>query len=291
MKYLNCYAEHLTTLGYREKTIHHRSADIEQFSVWTYHQDEQDITSTTIKEYQQYLATQIIQEKTRIIKIRCLKRYFDLVQNQLLFINPCQNIEFSHWPKSIERDILTKGEVALMINSHRENLLGQRDKTILDLMYATGIRSCELYAINVIDINLKENEVLIKDIKNRTERIVPLGRNTKKQVAYYLQNIRPRLAKHPLEQALFLTSQGNRFNRYMLTRLFKRIIKRCAITKNITPHSLRHSCATHMLQNGAPIEIIQRLLGHQRLESTEIYTRVNQVDLKETLQKHHPRGK
>lgn len=292
MKYIDRYAQHLRTLGYYPKTIHDQSMSIMQLFEWAHHQEEKSITSTTIKEYQQHLARQSIQEKTRILKIRYLQKYFDyLVRHQILFMNPCHNVEPSHWPESSQRDILTKSEAALILNSPRGNLLGERDKTILEVMYSTAIRSRELYGINLIDINLKENEVFIKDTKNRTERIVPLGLRTKEQVVHYLKNIRPRLAKHPLEQSLFLTSQGNRFNRYMLTPLLKRIIKRCAITKNITPHSFRHSCATHMLQNGAPIEIIQRLLGHQRLESTEIYTRVNQVDLKETLQRHHPRGK
>ena len=153
------------------------------------------------------------------------------------------------------------------------------------------MRRGELCKLDMHDVDLKEKIVHIRYPKNRKDRIVPMGSKASKAIENYLLKSRHKMNKYPLEKALFLNQYGKRLIGASLNNVIQKYSKRMNLNKHITLHSLRHSCAMHMLQNGASIAMIQLQLGHSRLDTTEVYTRIMPQDLKETIQKYHPRSK
>ena len=201
-------------------------------------------------------------------------------------IDPTKDLELTYEKDGLTKDILTVKEMRVLLNTPSQSILEIRDKVIMEILYATGIRSCELCALDIQDVNLKENEVHIKDLKNRTERRLPLARQSNILLAqYFLTSRNKLLGRRKLESAVFLNVHGQRLDKQLIYDIIKKYVKRAGIQKHITPHCFRHSCATHMLQNGAPVEMIQQLLGHRHINSTAIYTRAMLDDLKKSIKK------
>ncbi len=166
--------------------------------------------------------------------------------------------------------------------------IGVRDKACLELMYATGLRVSELVNLGVRDVNL-DLGVLKCLGKGSKERIVPLGKTAKTAIRRYNDNVRPKLVKSCSETGLFLTRLGHRMSRQMLWKIIKRYTKKARIDKDITPHTLRHSFATHLLERGADLRVVQEMLGHANISTTQIYTHINKERLKSIHKKFHPR--
>ncbi len=191
---------------------------------------------------------------------------------------------FKHLP-----EYLTQAEAEQLLkapNARKEQ--GARDQAILELMYATGLRASEVVGLKVQDVNLNEG-ILRAFGKGGKERMVPLGRMARESVKRYLERVRAAWA-NPAETALFVTRQGSGMTRQLLWQLIKKYAKEAGITKKIYPHALRHSFATHLLERGADLRVVQELLGHADISTTQIYTHVDQSRLKSVHQKFHPRG-
>ena len=186
-------------------------------------------------------------------------------------------------------EILTGKEVELFLDQPQcVDAKGYRDHAMLELLYATGIRVSELIGLDVGDVNLAGGFIRCRS-KTR-ERIIPLYRTAIKALRDYITDIRPRIISGPDEQALFVNMNGGRMSRQGFWKIIKYYQEKAEISKDITPHTLRHSFAVHLLENGADLRSIQEMLGHADISSTQIYTHVVKKHLKDVYQKAHPRA-
>jgi integrase/recombinase XerD len=171
----------------------------------------------------------------------------------------------------------TEIEILTLLNKpDLDTVKGRRDKAILELMYSSALRRMEVHNLNIDDIDLVESTVRVNEGKLKKDRVVPMGKIARESIELYFAKSRPKWLKTAKEKALFISERGNRLSAYMIHD----IIKHYADNKRISPHSLRHACATHMLKRGADIIHIQMLLGHNSPKTTEIYTKLFPNDLK-----------
>ncbi len=186
-------------------------------------------------------------------------------------------------------EVISLHEVDKLLNSpNLKNWMGIRDKACLELMYATGLRASEVVSLNVRDVNFDLG--ILKCIgKGSKERIVPLGKAAKTAIKRYIDKVRPKLIKIGSERGLFLTRLGRKMSRQMLWKIIKRYAKKSRINKDIKPHTLRHSFATHLLEGGADLRVVQEMLGHANISTTQVYTHINRERLKSIHRKFHPR--
>ena len=188
-------------------------------------------------------------------------------------------------------DTLSLDEVERLIDApDARNWMGIRDKATLELLYATGMRVSEIADLKISGINMDVGFIRCVG-KGSKERIIPFGRRAKDAVKRYLEKSRARLAKKgDQDPVLFLTRLGKRMSRQSFWKMVKRYAKKAGINKDITPHTLRHSFATHLLERGADLRIVQEMLGHSDISTTQIYTHIDKERLKAIHHKYHPRG-
>ncbi len=185
--------------------------------------------------------------------------------------------------------VLTSKEVELLLKQpNNEDLKGMRDKAMLEFAYATGMRVTEIISLDVDDINLEEGYAICKGTNK--QRIIPLGSLCLKALKAYLEEARNILIKNDEERALFVNINGGRLTRQGFWKIIKYYKDQAHITKDITPHVLRHSFATHLLQNGADLKAIQTMLGHSDISSTQVYMQFQDEGLKNIYKKAHPRA-
>ncbi len=186
--------------------------------------------------------------------------------------------------------VLTPDEVDRLLDvPHPARPLGKRDRAILETMYATGARVSEVVTLDPQSINLEVGFLRVRG-KGDKERIVPIGEKARCAIRIYLEDARPHLARNKDSGALFLTKSGNRLTRSRIGRVVKACAVKAGITKNVSPHILRHSFATHLLERGANLRAVQEMLGHADVSTTELYTHVDRSRLKALHSKFHPRG-
>jgi integrase/recombinase XerD len=186
-------------------------------------------------------------------------------------------------------DVLSRKEVERLIEAaDGESALAVRDKAILELWYACGLRISEVGGLKMGDV-VMEIEILRVRGKGNKERLVPFGKYAKKALLNYLQDSRPLLLKEKSFDTLFISQKGGKLSRMGLWGIFEKYAKMAGITRNITPHILRHSCATHMVEGGADIRTVMEFLGHADITTTQIYTHLDQKYLKEVHKRCHPR--
>ena len=166
----------------------------------------------------------------------------------------------------------------------------KRDEAMLQLLYASGMRVSELMALNVDDVNLVDGDVRCFG-KGKKERLIPIHPQANKVIDEYVSKARPQLAHSRDEKALFLNRRGERLTRQGFWQILKQYAKSAGITTPVTPHTLRHSFATHMLNGGADLRAVQELLGHANISTTQIYTHLTSEHVKRTYEKSHPRAK
>ncbi len=184
---------------------------------------------------------------------------------------------------------LTEQEVGrLLAQPKAKNIRGQRDRAMLELLYATGLRVSELVSLDLRDLNLEQRYVLCKG-KGGKERIVPFGHSAAEALRDYLQRARPKLLKRD-ELSLFLSSRGSPYTRQGFWKMLKGYGRQADLEEKISPHVLRHSFATHLLERGADLRSVQLMLGHSQITTTQIYTHVSRKHLKKVYQKYHPRA-
>jgi len=197
-------------------------------------------------------------------------------------------IEFPRVSKKLPY-ILSLREINILLDdSNFKGYLGQRDHAILELFYATGIRVSELINLKIDDINMG-NQMLKCIGKGSKERIIPFGSKAHWSLSLYLEKVRPKLDKDPKEDALFLNSRGERLSRQGIFYLVKQYARKAGIEKKVTPHTLRHTLATHLLENGADLRSVQEMLGHSDISTTQIYTQVSRKWIKEEYYRAFPR--
>ena len=275
-----------------DNTLSSYLRDINQFKTWLLGADSPDlrrVKKDTINEYMLYLSGA---GKSPATITRCtasLKSFYAYMLGRgAVKTNPAKNIA----ALKVERkcpEILTSKEVELFLEQPKcVDEKGYRDHAMLELLYATGIRVSELIGLDVGDVNLAGGFIRCRS-KTR-ERIIPLYRTAIKALRDYMTDIRPRIISGPDEQALFVNMNGGRMSRQGFWKIIKYYQEKAEISKDITPHTLRHSFAVHLLENGADLRSIQEMLGHADISSTQIYAHIIKKHLKDVYQKAHPRA-
>ena len=223
-------------------------------------------------------------------KISGLKSFFKfLVFEGYLKSSPMSNIESPKLGRKLP-DILNVEEISQMISSiNIKEKFGQRNKTIIEILYGTGIRVSELIELKISNIFFKENLIRVLG-KGDKERFVPIGLKAMKSIIDYINNDRKcQKIEESSNDILILSKYGKKITRHMIFTLIKNISKKSGITKKISPHTFRHSFASHLLKNGADLRTIQLILGHENITTTEIYTHLDSKHLLNVMKKYHPR--
>ena len=275
-----------------DNTLSSYLRDINQFKTWLLGAGSPDlrrVKKDTINEYMLYLSGA---GKSPATITRCtasLKSFYAYMLGRgAVKTNPAKNVA----ALKVERkcpEILTSKEVELFLEQPKcVDEKGYRDHAMLELLYATGIRVSELIGLDVGDVNLAGGFIRCRS-KTR-ERIIPLYRTAIKALRDYITDIRPRIISGPDEQALFVNMNGGRMSRQGFWKIIKYYQEKAEISKDITPHTLRHSFAVHLLENGADLRSIQAMLGHADISSTQIYAHIIKKHLKDVYQKAHPRA-
>ena len=218
--------------------------------------------------------------------VKSLYRY--LISKNLAEVNIATDIEL---PKVSRKEpmILTDSEIEKLLEQpDTSDLKGQRDKTMLEILYATGIRVTELISLRTEDVNLTNGFIKVK--KKNSERHIPLGKLALKCLKEYMENVRPLLIRSEEEKTLFINTNGQKMTRQGYWKILKQYKEQAKIDKDITPHTIRHSFAVHMLENGAEVKTVQELLGHTDVASTMLYTQIAHMATKDEYMKTHPRA-
>lgn len=221
-----------------------------------------------------------------IASLKCL--YSHLFIKQLITVNPAQGLVPD---KNVQKlpEILTSKEVELLLEQPEcIDPKGYRDKAMLELLYATGIRVTELIDLNIGDVNLGAG--VIRCHSRNKERFIPMYSTAVKALSDYMTLVRPQMIMQPTEESLFVNVSGERMSRQGFWKIVKHYQKKAGIEKDITPHTLRHSFAAHLLENGADIRSIQEMLGHADISSTHMYSQLVKKQLKDVYNKAHPRA-
>ncbi len=259
-------------LFFRKERISWEKAKEEDLVKFIHYQSQADLSSrslarliSTIKAFYRFLVLDGVQEKSPAADLSTPKLWLDL-------------------PK-----YLTEEEVNKLLAQPDENTVrGLRDKAMLELLYATGLRVSELTALRLKDLNLDQGYVFCRG-KGGKERIVPFGRSAREVLDLYLQKARPKLLKKE-NPFLFLSTRGGSFTRQGFWKILKKQASKAGLEKKISPHVLRHSFATHLLERGADLRSVQLMLGHSQITTTQIYTHVSRRQLRKVYQKYHPRA-
>lgn len=297
---LNRYASQLEALGYAVKTLRQDHREAQQFWQWAAAQGGDhplDITAEQANAYQKHLALLQGPRQTGLdpgtirFKLDSLKRLYRwMLRQDLIAANPFEGLKFPKTLRQFKRQALTLAEIArLMAAPNVRTATGIRVRAILETFYSTGLREMELARLTVHDLDAAHGWVWVHEGKNKKSRVVPLGERALAWVMRYLEDVRPVILRGQDTGHLFLTSIGKRFQyQSALSALVRSYFQKAGIAKSGGCHLLRHSAATHMLQQGADIRAIQEMLGHASIRTTECYTQLACVDLKQALARHHP---
>ena len=272
-------------------TLQSYERDMKQFTKYLEESGEDfiKVTDEGIKEYIAYM--QEIGKKPSTISrgLASIRSFYQYeVKNKKVEKDPTEGIQSPKIEKRVP-NVLTSNEVALLLEQPKNvDLKGIRDKAMLEFAYATGMRVTEIISLNIEDINLERGYATCKNGKR--ERTVPLGNMSLKALKEYITNARNVMIKDENEKALFVNLNGQRLTRQGFWKIIKYYKEQAHIEKEITPHVLRHSFATHLLQNGADLKSIQTMLGHSDILSTQIYMQFQDETLKNVYRKAHPRA-
>lgn len=264
--------------------------DLKEFSNYIKNKDTNEITVNHINNYINHLYDIKDKDKTIARKIVSIKTFFDyLMKNKKILVNPCEKIESPKLKKTLPKT-LNEEEIEKLLSIKPNNALDYRNKAMIELMYATGLRVSELVNLEINDINLKDNYVRVYG-KGKKERIVPMADITTNILDEYINNYRPSLLKGYLTDKVFLSSYGKGITRQGFFKILKKIAKEQGIKKDFSPHTLRHSFATHLLEYGADLRSIGEMLGHENIKTTQIYTHLSNNKIKKDYENYHPRNK
>ncbi len=265
---------HNTYLSYRYNLI-----KIESFFT---NKDLIDLNSDDIKEFIYKLKEK---SKTKAHYITVLRSFYNyMLDREVIKKNPCDNIKLPKLEKKLP-NFLTEEEVNKLLDIRLVKPIHYRDKAMLEVLYATGIRITELLDLRLENIYLEDDYIKVMG-KGSKERIVPIGDITKKYLVMYINEYRNFILKERQSEYLFVNYNGKRMSRQGFFKILKRYCQEANIKKEISPHILRHSFATHLLNNGADLRVIQELLGHENISTTEIYSHISNEKVKKDYECH-----
>lgn len=276
--------------GLSENTLSAYRSDLQQFSLWL---GKKSLLESRPEDISTYLAVKFrkgVSARTSARILSSLKRFFTFLYREgKIHENPCLKISAPRIGKPLPATPNEDEVDKLLAVPDTSQARGCRDRTMLELLYATGLRVSELVKLRVIQINFRQGLLRVVGKGNR-ERLVPIGEQALEWLQIYMKNSREAILANRRSEDLFVTNRGTAMTRQGFWHLIKRYAKQAGITKKLSPHTLRHAFATHLLNHGADLRVVQLLLGHSDLSTTQIYTHIAQARLKELHSRCHPRG-
>lgn len=290
---IRAYENYLTKVKKASgNTVSSYMRDIRQFAAWLADTEGADIVDATqlhIGAYLEHLSSENRSSATRSRVLASLKNFFSyLVSNGFVNESPVKDVKVERSEKKPPQ-FLTSREVELLLaQPSSQDAKGIRDKAMLELMYATGIRVTELIELDLEHVNLENST--IKCVGSKKTRVIPLYPEALKALTAYLRDVRSALVADAREKALFVNVSGSRMSRQGFWKILKHYQTTAHIDKEIGPHTLRHSFAVHLLENGAEIEAVQEMMGHSDVSSTQVYSSLVDQRLKQVYARCHPKA-
>jgi integrase/recombinase XerD len=278
--------------GLSRNTLESYRRDLAQFGEWLEKSRGYGLTEAQQADIERYLAARFPHVRPRSISrlvasLRKLYRF--LLRENRIGADPTLQIASPKLPRSLPKSLSEEDVVALLDAPDTHQLLGLRDRAMLETLYATGLRVSELVGLQVSEVSLQDG-VLRTTGKGDKTRLVPMGEESLDWIRRYLGEARPLILDGKMSASLFVTQRGKAMTRQAFWYLIKRYAKLAGIFKPLSPHTLRHAFATHLLNHGADLRVVQMLLGHADISTTQIYTHVARERLKQLHAQHHPRG-
>jgi len=283
--------------GLSENTLSAYRTDIKKFVTWLMRLSNNSLSDTLINakrniivSYLSDLEKQNISARSRARLLSSLRRFYAyLLREKRIEIDPVALIDAPKLGRSLPKTLTENDVESLLMAPNTSTSLGLRDRVLFEVLYATGLRVSELVSMQVTQINLQQGVLRVTG-KGNKERLVPLGEEAVNWLEKYLLATRTDLLNGKISDALFVTKRGAAMTRQAFWYLIKRYAFQAEISTTISPHTLRHAFATHLLNHGADLRVVQMLLGHSDLSTTQIYTHVAKARLKSLHSLHHPRG-
>jgi len=276
--------------GLAEQTLESYRLDLQSFARWLQEQNKELIETERSDVLRYFASRSDCGTRTIVRQLSSLRRFFRYcVDQSLLQICPTDDIASPLIGRSLPNTLTEREVGALLAAPDIQRAIGLRDRSMLETIYGAGLRVSELVSLSLAGVNLAEGWVRMTG-KGSRERLVPLGEHAVYWLNTYLESARPRLLKQLTSNDLYVTARGRKMTRQAFWQNIRKYAVKAAIKSDISPHSLRHSFATHLLDHGADIRTIQQLLGHSDLSTTQVYTHVSKQRLSTLLKEHHPRG-
>jgi len=276
--------------GLSENTLAAYGSDLTQFDRWLKNRSVLEVSENDISRFLLYRQNQGNSSRSSARMLSSLRRFYGYcVREKQIDTDPTQLIDAPHLGRLLP-DSLSEDEVERLLQTpETAHFLGFRDRTMLELLYAAGLRVSELVEITFQQINFRQGCIRITG-KGEKERLVPVGEEAMAWLEGYLSGARQDILGNRQSDYVFVTTRGSCMTRQAFWHIIKRYAKQAGIDKHLSPHTLRHAFATHLLNHGADLRVVQLLLGHSDLSTTQIYTHIAQHRLKELHTKFHPRG-
>ena len=278
--------------GLAKNSLEAYRRDMRLFAEWLHVSKSKHLLEVSEADIFSYVAEKHSESKATSANRRMtvLKRYYQLAfrQNQIS-TNPCTKLKSAKQANRLPKTLSEKQVEQLLIAPDENTALGLRDRTMLELLYACGLRVTELVSLRSLDMSLNDGVLRITGKGNKT-RLVPFGEVARMWLERYLREARAAILGAQIDDALFVTARGGAMTRQMFWILIKKYAAQAGIIAPLSPHTLRHAFATHLLNHGADLRVVQLLLGHADISTTQIYTHVARERLKQLHAQHHPRG-
>lgn len=278
--------------GLAKNSLEAYRRDMRLFAEWLHVSHQKHLLEATEADIFSYVAHKHAESKATSANRRMtvLKRYYQMAfrQNQIS-INPCTKLRSAKQANRLPKTLSEHQVEQLLLAPDENTPLGLRDRTMLELLYACGLRVTELVSLRALDMSLNDGVLRVTGKGNKT-RLVPFGEVARLWLERYLREARAAILAGQVDDALFVTARGGAMTRQMFWILIKKYAVQAGITSPLSPHTLRHAFATHLLNHGADLRVVQLLLGHADISTTQIYTHVARERLKQLHALHHPRG-
>ncbi len=279
--------------GLSENTLVAYRNDLNAYARWLASQQQTDLTAVGRDDVQTYLAQRVAAKaspRSTARLLSTLRRFYAWLRREnRISQDPTALIEAPKLGRPLPKTLTELEVEALLAAPDTQTPLGMRDRTMLEVLYASGLRVSELVNLTVMQLNLQQGVIRVTG-KGNKERLVPLGDEAMNWLQRYIQDVRLALLNGQTRDALFVTQRREAMTRQAFWYMIKRHARSAGIEKALSPHTLRHAFATHLLNHGADLRVVQMLLGHSDLSTTQIYTHVARARLKDLHARHHPRG-
>ncbi len=274
--------------NYSEHTLRGYRTDLLELAGFLKDKEPKKVTHLDIRRFLAELKHRNCSKRTVVRKLGAIRSFFRfLFRDKHITRNPTEGIFTPKLDKKLPEFLDADKTLKLITAPPLDSLLGLRDRAILEVLYSTGIRVSELVGIDTDEVDLIAGAVKVRG-KGKKERITLLGKEAQRAIRSYIDERKSQ--RSAAQQALFLNKNGKRLTDRSVRRIIDKYIRQCSIEQKISPHSIRHSFATHMLNNGADLRSVQELLGHKNLSTTQIYTHLGTQRIKEIYSKAHPRA-